>query len=395
MRRLAPLACALALCACGGDLASPFSAVAVTFVVEKQTFKLSQVRLNTLTSLRHLRGCLQLDARGNCAPNMDFDVRAGGTVRVSTGASRAQGATIDALRAAFVTAQPARVNLSWNVLNDIVYAEDFDSLELLSTYYNLEKARKTIADWGLSSLPARPIVAHAALSDENGLPPLDDGELYYPPLATFFAPAATAQQKVPSALNLGAVAHAVGHQAVEELIWAGAPVPPPESGSDRAARHLARSLAEGIADYLGVAVSLDEHWFDNSKTREPASRALDQIRCSSPDMLDALLADDTQTPYDPYPLGSVFAGALWELGSPHPQEISRGVLAALPDLGNRAAAAQGVLTLPAILETLAAHAPDDQRSALCGIFLNRFAQVGLKQADLPSCAKATARQECQ
>ena len=394
MRRLAPLATALLLCACGAELASPFSAVAVTFVVEKQTFKLAQVRVNTLTSLRHLQGCLQLDARGNCPPNLDYEVRVGGRVRVSTSAARTKDATVQALRASFVTAQPSRVNLSWNVLNDIVYAEDFDSLELLSTYYNMEKARKALADWGLPSLPAKPIVVHAALADENGLPPLDDGELYYAPLATFFAPAATPQQKVPAALNLGAVAHAVGHQAVQELIWAGAPVPSPELGSDKIARHLARSFAEGIADYLGVAVSLDEHWFDHSRTREPASRALDQIRCSSQDMLDALAADDAQAPYDPYPLGSVFAGALWELGSPHLQTISKGVLDALGDLGTRAAVAQGRLTLPVILDTLAARAPADQRSDLCGIFLNRFAKLGLKQADLPSCAQATARQEC-
>ena len=380
MKRSAALAL-LVLCACGADLASPFSAVAVTFVVDTQTFKLSQVRLNTLTSLRRLEGSAGV-------------VRAGGAVRVSTSAVKAKGATVDALRAAFVTAPPAQVSVSWNVLNDIVYAEDFQSLELLSTYYNLEKGRKALADWGLAALPARPIVAHAALADENGLPPLPAGEIYYAPLATFYPPAATPQQQVPAALNLGAVAHALGHQAVEEVVWAGAPAPAPESGTNPGARHLARSFAEGIADYLGVAVSLDEHWFDHSLTQEPAARALDQIHCSSPDMLAALAVDDAQTPYDPYPLGSVFAGALWEVGSAHLQEISRGALDALGDLGGQAAA-QGALTLPALLQTLAAHAPADQQSALCGIFLNRFAQVGLKQADLPACAKATPRQECQ
>ncbi len=382
MRRLAPPALALALSACGADLASPFSAVAVTYDTVNQKFKLAQVRVNTLTSLRHLEGS-------------SGSVTVGGTVRVSTAAVKAPGATVAALRAAFITAPPAQVSVSWNVLNEIVYAEDFDSLELLSTYYNFETARKELSNWGLSSLPAKPIVVHAALADENGLPPLAAGELYYPPLGTFYAPAATPQQQLPAALNLGAVAHALGHEAVEEVVWAGAPAPAPEAGTDKVARHLARSLAEGIADYLGVAVSLNERWFDHSLQQEPAARALDQIHCSTPDMRDALAVDDAQTPYDPYPLGSVFAGALWELGSLRLQEISRGVLASLPDLGGRAAAAQGVLTLPAILETLAAHAPDDQRPALCGIFLNRFAQVGLKQADLPSCARATTRQECQ
>jgi hypothetical protein len=379
------VAVALALCACGADLASPFSAVAVTYDVNKQAFKLAQVRVNTLTSLRRLEGS-------------SGSVTAGGTVRVSSAALSDAAATVQSLRPAFIKEQPAQVSLTWSVLNDIVYAEDFASLELLSTYYNMEKARKALADWGLGldALPAKPVVAHAALADENGLPPLRAGELYYAPLATFYAPAATPQQAVPPALNLGAVAHALGHEAVEELIWSGAPVPAPELGSSTSAKHVARSLAEGIGDYLGVAVSDDPRWFDHSLQQQPAARALDQIHCSTPDMLAALSEPDAKTPYDPYPLGSVIAGALWEeASSSTAQNTARGVLAALPDLGAKAKAAGGSLTLPAILETLAAHAPDDQRLGLCGIFLNRFAQVGIKAADVPSCAKATPRQECQ
>ena len=375
-----PLALALALCACGSDLASPFSAVAITYDVNKQAFKLAQVRVNTLTSLRTLKGS-------------SGDVTAGGTVRVSTSALKAGGASADSLRAAFTKTAPSQVNISWSVLNDIVYPEDYFSLELLSTYYNMEKARGALAVLGLTTLPAKPIVAHADIEDENGLSPLAAGELYYAPMATFFAPAATAQQEVPPAFNLGAVAHALGHEAVGEIVWGGAPLPPPELASDNVAKHLARALAEGIGDYLGVAVSDDPHWFDHSLQQDSAARALDQIHCSSSDMLDALAVDDATAPYDPYPLGSVIAGALWEEASATtPQNTSRGVLASLGDLGSKAAAG---LTLPVILDTLATHAPDDQRADLCGIFLNRFAQLGIQPADLPSCGKPPLRTECQ
>jgi hypothetical protein len=113
-------------------------------------------------------------------------------------------------------------------------------------------------------------------------------------------------------------------------------------------------------------------------------------------MLDALPVDDAQAPYDPYPLGSVIAGALWEEASASTaQNTARGVLSALPALGAAARAAGGSLTLPAMLDTLASHAPDDQRSGLCALFLNRFMQVGVKAADVPSCATATPRTECQ
>lgn len=374
----------LALCACGSDLASPFSAVAVTYDVNKQAFKLAQVRVTTLSSLRHLEGS-------------SGDVRAGGTVKVSTDAIRSKSATVDSLRAAFITGQPTRVSLTWNMLNDIVYAEDFQSLELLSTYYNVEKARTLMQTWWpaeVSFPQPRSIVAHATLSDENGLPPLPAGELYYPPLATFYAPAATPQQAVPAALNLGAVAHGVGHEAVQELIWGGRPAADPETGSDTVAKHVARSMAEGIADYLGVAVSDDARWFDHSLQIDQEARALDQIHCATPEMLDALATDDSTAPYDPYPLGSVIAGALWEEAQASTaQNTSKGLLSALPDLGARAAS--GGLGLADILDTLAAHSPDDQKTGLCAILFNRFAAVGIKATDLPSCPKVPPRQECQ
>ena len=83
-----PLAgAALLLGACGSDLASPFGAVAITYDVQKQAFKLAQVRVNTLTSLRHLKGTAG-------------EVRAGGSVRVRRAAVNAGGATVASLRAA-------------------------------------------------------------------------------------------------------------------------------------------------------------------------------------------------------------------------------------------------------------------------------------------------------
>ena len=382
MKPLHLAACALALCACGSDLASPFSAVAITYDVNKQAFRLAQVRVNSLSSLRHLQG-----SSGN--------VTAGGTVRVSSSALKG-GASIDSLRSAFTKSPPSQVELSWSVLNDIVYPEDFLSLELLSTYYNVEKARSLVQSrWpdGVQFPQARPVVAHADVQDEHGLSPLAAGELYYEPMATFFAPVTTAQQAVPPAFNLGAVVHAFGHQAVQEQVWGGVAVSAPEAGSDPAARHLARSLAEGIGDYLGVAVSGDPRWFDHSLQVDSAARALDQIQCSKPEWLAALAVPDASAPYDPYPIGSLIAGALWEEASASTeQNTSRGVLSALGDIGTRAASG---LTLPIILDGLAAHSPDAQRADLCGLFLNRFAQLGITAADLPSCGKPTQRTECQ
>src|SRR5207244_171818 len=130
-------------------------------------------------------------------------------------------------------------------------------------------------------LPARPVVAHADIQDESGLSPLAEGELYYPPLATFYLPRPSPQAQVPASVNLGAVTHALAHEAIEELVWGGAPLPAPELGPDHdatwnSARHVARSMSEGIADFLGSAAANDPRWFDHSLQQVAATRALDQ-----------------------------------------------------------------------------------------------------------------------
>lgn len=389
MRRLALVAgAALVLGACAADLASPFAAVAVTYDPARHQYKLAQVTVTTLTSLRQLSG-----GAGQ--------VRAGGSVKVLSAGVVAKGATVAALRTQFIQTGPQDVNLAWSVLNDIVYPEDFDSLELLSAYYNLERARKKFADRGLPNLPVQPIVAHAQLVDERGLSPLRAGELYYEPLATFYFPVtATRDGQLPLVFNLGAVGHALGHEAVSQLVWGGTPLPAPELGPQHdpawnSARHVARSLAEGIADYLGVDVSQDPRWFDHSDQQRAAASALDAIRCGTPDMLQALAADDVQAPYDPHPLGTVLAGALWEATQGEDPSVPKGVFAALPEIGAKAQANQGQLSLAAVLDLLVAKAAPERKPALCGLFVNRFAQLSI--TSLPSCSGVTPvpHAECQ
>jgi hypothetical protein len=391
MRRIWLAAAALALCACGGDLASPFSAVAVSYAANTKNIKLTQVTVITLSSLRHLQGSAG-------------EVKAGGKVRVSKTALKAKGATVDSLRGSFIAAPPAQVQLTWSLLNDIVYPENFDSLELLSAYYNLEQARKQFTIFLPSlKLPARPVVAHADIQDESGLSPLGLGELYYPPLGGFYLPRPSKQEQVPASVNLGAVAHALAHLAVEELVWAGAPLPAPELGPDRdvdwnSARHVARSMTEGIADFLGTAAANDARWFDHSLQQTAATRALDTTRCGSQEMLEALPAnDDALLPYDPYPLGTVLAAALWEASQSGPQILAAGVLRSLPDLGVRAKAAGGKLTVGEVLDALVAGADADRKPDLCGLFYNRFARLSLRSGDLPACLKIVpiAHPECQ
>jgi hypothetical protein len=377
------LAGAASAAGCGSDLSSPFSAVVVAYDAAQARYKLAQVRITTLTSLRHLEGS-------------SATILVGGNARVDPTLYVKAGANLPGLRALLLTDPPGSVDLSFNVLNDgLVYPENYASLELLTAYANLERARAAFTLWG-AKLQVAPVYAHTPLTDDRGLSPLADGELYYPPLGAFFLPAPSTKAQLPLHFNLGAVSHGLALQAWQQLVWASAPVDPawgaPATDPDAlSSRHIGASMAQGVADFLGAAVSKDPRWFDHSLQQEAGSRALDQLRCADAAMAQALDEDDARTPYNPYPLGTVLAFALWEQLPAPPDdnliaESARGVLSALPDIGGAQSANSGKLALAAALDALVANAPVDLKANLCNSFRNRFAALAIPTNGLSSCA---------
>ena len=379
--------------ACGGDLSSPFSAVVVAYDLGKgcdhtqARYKLAQVRISTLTSLRRLEG-----TSGTVLVN--------GAAHPDPKAFAAATATVPSLRALLITDPPSPVDLSWNVVNDgLVYPENYTSLELLSAYANLELARAKFSTWG-QKLATAPVYAHTALLDDRGNSPLDysNGELYYPPLGAFFLPAPTVKAQLPLHFNLGAMAHGLALQAYQQVVWNLKPIDPamlaPATDPDAlSALHTGASVAQGIADFLGAAVSEDPRWFDHSVQQAAGSRGLDvfnsTFNCASGAMIKALDVPESTIAYKPNPLGTVLAFCLWEtLGlCPDPTTIAkgaRGALAALQGIGSAQSGNGGKLVLAAALNELVAAAASDLQPALCGSFHNRFALL-LTKDDLLAC----------
>ena len=372
--------------ACGSDLASPFSAVVVAYDPVQARYQLAQVRISTLSSLKRLEGT-------------SGTVLASGAAHPDAKAFAATGATVPSLRALLFTAQPGPVDLSWSVVDDgLVYPENYTSLELLTAYANLERARAAFSTWGLK-LAAVPVYAHAALLDDRGLSALDysNGELYYPPLGAFFLPAPTVKAQLPLHFNLGAVAHGLALQAYQQVVWNLRPVDPatnaPAADPDAlSALHTGASVAQGLADFLGAAVSDDPRWFDHSVQQAAGSRALDAFNptfnCVSGNMVGALDVPDATAAYKPNPLGTVLAFCLWEtMGGTDQSAIAKGAagaLAALQGIGSAQSGNGGKLVLASALDAIIAAAAPDLQPALCGSFHNRFALV-LTKSDLPSC----------
>ena len=369
---------------CGSDLASPFSAVVVAYDAGQARYKLARVRISTLTSLKRLQGS-------------SGTVLANGAAHPDPQAFAAAGATVASLRAQLFSEPASPVDLSWNVVNDgLVYPENYASLELLSAYANLERARAAFSTWGLK-LQTAPVFAHTALLDGRGLSPLADGELYYPPLGAFFLPAPSVKAQLPLHFNLGAVGHGLALQAWQQVVWNQKPVDPasaaPATDPDAlSARHTGASVAQGLADFLGAAVSRDPRWFDHSVQQQAGSRALDvfnpTFNCASAAMIRALDVPDATLAYNPYPLGTVLAYCLWETLEGQDDTLiakgARNALAALAGIAAAQSANGGKLALAAALEALVAATPDDRKPDLCGSLHNRFTLV-LSKDDLPSC----------
>jgi hypothetical protein len=150
-----------------------------------------------------------------------------------------------------------------------------------------------------------------------------------------------------------------------------------------------------LADYLAAAVTDDPHWLDHSDQQDAAARALDQPHCSSPEMQQALPLSDANVPYNPYPLGSVLAEALWTTGqSTQSDLVAQGALAALGQLKTTVAASGGKLAIADALNAVAAGAIADELPVLCGMLLDRFSQFGLTASSLPACASINPVAPC-
>ena len=375
-RSIALGAALLAALGCAPDDASPLSAVVVAWDPGNQAYELAQVKITTLASVRTMQG-----QSGN--------VEAGGSVRLDAQAVEAAGATVSSLRAQAFVSTPGPVALQFTLANGLVYPEDYDALELLSFYSALEKSRAELATWGLQSLVAAPIFDHVDLENESGLSPLAEGELFLEPLNAFFLPSLAPQQLIPPQMNLGAVAHALGVEAWQEVVWQGAPADPAYAvaASDPdaiAAIHVGQSLRLGVGDLFGALLTEDPRWFDHSLPQTSGARDLDQLRCGSSAMLQALGVPDSQVPYDPYPLGTVLAYSLWDTAqNSDPTELATGVVAALPGIAAAQSGNGGKLGLAAALDALAAAASPDVQGTLCGELLDRFNALSITA--LPTC----------
>jgi hypothetical protein len=302
---------------------------------------------------------------------------------------------------------------------------DYDSLAMASLYYNLERTRDYFENLGVASSLLTGLTTYYASEYEfrtaAGLTKLYDNAAYDSLLkALVFVPWKDVEE-IPPALNLGIVAHEVGHRVLTERVFGGARFPYAACTSSRIC-NLYRALDEGLADLHGYGATCGlgpdgdtlpcvENFMVLSFP-EAANRSVIAHQCITTGMVERLNVPlEAYTDVDKYALGTVIASALALSAEPgkataHGRKaLQESILAAYDDESQgrqslRSFFEQATQTtaipnpsLANVLDIFVSHAKTEALKAeMCGRFLD---QMRLQLSDLPSCpSTAVATTNC-
>lgn len=273
----------------------------------------------------------------------------------------------------------------------VVHPEDFHSLNMATAYYNFEATRDYLVAAGLPArdLPAIPLYYFPLLeyvAPDGKASAQKDNALFYPALRAFFVLPFDQMQQLPLAMNLGVVAHEYSHAVWNTLVMGGADRPwlddrtadDPERWTKPA--NLYDAMNEGLADTIGAAVSGDARFVSRSSTEDTA-RDLDVKRCIGPETHEQLALPRGE--YDPYPLGTLVAAALWQAADDNERtDMAAAALGAMAQLGTLLVDRQYNVDLGLIANAIATGAPLTIRSRVCGLLRDRL-ELGTER--LPIC----------
>lgn len=229
-------------------------------------------------------------------------VRAGGALRLADGGVSYQGGrTLDVLL---------------HVVDGDAEPLDQEGLVLLSFYAHLQDARDALVEAGVgvqdlfpmdaAVSPAVPDLGLTVLAAENAA--------YVPSANTFILLPDVVAKAVPFAANLGVVSHEFGH-GVFHVLTTGDPYADALYAPGTAAGFGVASLNEGVADMLASLTTRSPDSFNASVTlpaRDLSELWLAQDVAPLPRDVDPTQVSPL-APYDPYPLGTVYASSVWSV----------------------------------------------------------------------------------
>ena len=370
------------LCACGGEDSGPATVRIFGLDPASGTYGEFDARLDTLHDVTQMRG----DA---------VTFRGGATIKADALAQSSDPKSADVLQAR----GGGPVDCQFTEVGGVLHAQDYDSLNMASSYWALEQARALFVDLGVDAGGLNPISAyyHPRLELGTKLVPtffaLTDNAAYAPTFDGFMIVPHVLMDSVPFSMNLGVMAHEYAHKVYNRLVERDARVPAwlRNDWESRAANQL-RGVDEGVADMFAHLLTGDPNFIARSTGDLDVDRDMRKARRDDDDMVDAWLAvpdaEGNVPAFLPHELGAHVAGALYELGEALGGDEAAHRRVAVALLGAQRRVAEGVATVPQYdFSTLGFFdfvneqlAPSEQ-AAFCRIVEARFPTLWARDTD--------------
>ncbi|WP_063934640.1 hypothetical protein [Archangium violaceum] len=286
----------------------------------------------------------------------------------------------------------------------VLWPADFHTWNLVTTYYNLERAWDyfiNTAEVKAAELPQTttyyfPEFVLADLNDE----PQVDNAIYFSPVQAFLVLPFKTIEKAPMALNASILTHEYAHLVFNRRVYEGQGVPAAIQNwsldGNTPGLNALKSLDEGLADFHAYVASCSTSYNCNPRVlyttlegQQAEARDLSKKWCMGTELSQSLYTANFGQ-FDPrhYQVGTIVASALYEAASTSPawrQVLARAVVASYSDedstkyglaqltktyLGN-----QSGFTLARALRSIIQHIPNgevDLKTRVCSNFATRL-----------------------
>lgn len=276
---------------------------------------------------------------------------------------------------------------SFSERDGVLHADDYDSLNMASAYFALERSRDLFIDLGVdpAGLNALNAYYHPRLQLGTKVFPtfwvLTDNAAYAPPFDGFLIIPHLVIQGAPFTVNQGVMAHEYSHKVFNRLVERGANVQAwIKNDWSTAATNQFRGVDEGVADIYGHLATNDPDYIQASlggQTLAAIDRDLTKRRVMSQSDADAALAllSNDVADFDPHGHGAFVAAALWRFGEDlgDHRRVAVAVLEVLGALGEAIEASPRYdFSTIEFLSRVATKFDGTERAALCAIYRDRF-----------------------
>ena len=365
---------AVAIAGCAPEeIRGPQTVRVIVFDAARDRFQLADRKLDTLEELTGLHGATT-------------EFRTGARL-VRDARDEKQSLTCAEFSDSFVEDGGGRPSLSFIDDNGVWVAEDFDSLVMVSTYYNFEFSREffvaagvPVGDLDRSTTFYEPTLI--SYDSEGGRSLGFDPQAFEPCIAAFVFFAGDPLQEIPQGANLGVAAHEYSHLVFDRVVYGGRGEDSTLVPSNQAASRRLLALNEGLADYFGAAIVGNPRFVSRTlATSTSALRNLVPGAAWAQALEDTLVTSPTA---DGYGMGTVWASLLWDVAIALPDGQAAAASLALRMLDSLKSARASAVETRQVLDALfasatAEQAGDDgaQLNALCDAFDARFFQFRL------------------